>query len=135
MADPSNSNHSTFSQIRQDANLESSRNKMEYFASKRSEIKSILQLIEKEEKDDIASIDDCRSNTKKSSGYFVMPCWINDNNNIERSNLSSKTSSSSSSMFFMEKDDTKHLLHQKLQKVETELIQVCNDVKNNMDRL
>lgn len=135
MSEPSNSNHSMFSQIRQSANLESDRNKMEYLASKRSEIKSILQLIEKEEKDGIAtSIDACRSNTKSSSGYFVMPCWKNDGNNVERSNLSSKTSSSSSSMFFMEKDDTKHLLQQKLQQVETELIQVCNDVHINMDR-
>ena len=148
-------NHTILSQIQQNVNLQINRQKMEQLASKRIEIQTALDYIminkkgkKKNDDDDMdnknniggISTSSSRNNNNHNNNdrcyYYYMPSWNNrtkekdddkkegDNDNITLS-----------SMFLMEKEDVQNMLQQKLQQVELDLIQVCNDVQSNMDTL
>lgn len=151
-------NHTILSQIQQNVNLQINRQKMEQLASKRIEIQTALDYIminkkgkKKNDDDDDDDMDNknniggistssSRNNNNHNNNdrcyYYYMPSWNNrtkekdddkkegDNDNITLS-----------SMFLMEKEDVQNMLQQKLQQVELDLIQVCNDVQSNMDTL
>ncbi len=162
---------SVFSRLRNSANIEADRARIEQLASKRAELQKVLQMIIDDQDEDTGVDEDAGvdiSNEESAATYSTNKV-LNNKNNFEKmsgatanenatptcnvnaittasnkanngyfympslSSTSLSLASSRSSFFFMEWEDTKNSVERKLQKVETELMDVCNEVQRTLD--
>mmetsp|Transcript_6052 Transcript_6052/g.7697 ORF Transcript_6052/g.7697 Transcript_6052/m.7697 type:complete len:121 (+) Transcript_6052:42-404(+) len=118
---------STFTNLRQKADLELHREKMEYLAKTRSEIQMALEVIQTSSNP---------KDTGNEKGYFISTAsdYINTGNRNRNDAIDFlRPSQSPSSLLFMTENETRLLLKSRLNKIETELVQVCQELQDKID--
>ena len=142
-----NEQESVMSKIRHATNLETDRQRMEYIAAKRNELKQVIHIIQKDKDDTDGSKNGQIMKQKKDddeeqgggggggnyqSEFFVLCPWKTSGGVDSERNA---TTNISSSFFLMDNKTTEKILHNRLKQTEKELVGICEAVQRQMDSM